>query len=146
MKKLLIAFLFVSALTSPGGPGKSAAPHEVGVALGIAPVYPPIAVTTNTSGDVEVDVAVDEAGNVTKAELVAGHPLLRRAAIEAARRWKFKATDKGTEVRLTFSFRIVPKETPEEEMTAAFAPPYRVQVKSKLPEPTVNYGHGDRGP
>lgn len=48
--------------------------------LAVAPVCPPVAITTNTSGDVEVAVTLDKDGNVTKAELVTGHPLLRRAA------------------------------------------------------------------
>lgn len=139
MRILLIAVLFASALASPVAHREEAAPHGVSVLLAIAPVYPPIAITTNTSGDVEVAVAIDRAGKVTRAELVRGHPLLRRSAIEAARHWEFAATDGGTEVHLMFSFRIVPKETPVEETTAVFAPPYRVQVSGKLPEPTVNY-------
>ena len=42
---------------------------------------------------VEVNVSVDATGNVVKAEAVAKpglHPLLRDAAVDAARRWKFK--------------------------------------------------------
>jgi TonB family protein len=42
---------------------------------------------------VEVNVSVDAAGNVVKAEAAAKpglHPLLRDAAVDAARRWKFK--------------------------------------------------------
>jgi protein TonB len=42
---------------------------------------------------VDVSVAVDASGNVTKAEAVAKpglHPLLRDAAVQAARRWKFQ--------------------------------------------------------
>jgi protein TonB len=42
---------------------------------------------------VEVNVSVDAAGNVVKAEAIAKpnlHPLLREAAVDAARRWKFK--------------------------------------------------------
>ncbi len=38
-------------------------------------------------------MSVDAAGNVVKAEAVAKpglHPLLRDAAVDAARRWKFK--------------------------------------------------------
>ena len=42
---------------------------------------------------VDVNVSVDEAGSVVKAEAVAKpglHPLLRDAAVQAARRWKFR--------------------------------------------------------
>jgi protein TonB len=42
---------------------------------------------------VDVDVSVDTAGNVVKAEAVSKsslNPLLRDAAVQAARRWKFQ--------------------------------------------------------
>ena len=54
------------------------------------PVYPSIALVTRASGEVSVQVTVDENGDVTEARAVSGHPLLRQAAERAARRAKFK--------------------------------------------------------
>jgi TonB family protein len=41
---------------------------------------------------VNVQVTIDEAGNVTSASAVSGHPLLRQVAAQAARGAKFKPT------------------------------------------------------
>lgn len=54
------------------------------------PAYPPIAKQMRASGEVRVQVAVDERGNVISARAVSGHPLLRQSAETAARRSKFR--------------------------------------------------------
>jgi TonB family protein len=56
------------------------------------PVYPPAARAVRAAGAVNVQIAVDENGNVTSATAVSGHPLLRSAAVAAARGAKFKPT------------------------------------------------------
>ncbi len=53
------------------------------------PRYPAAASYVNASGKVNVEVLIDEAGNVQRAKAVSGHPLLRTAAIEAAQQAKF---------------------------------------------------------
>ncbi len=57
-----------------------------------APEYPAIARAAHASGDVAVKVIIDESGNVVGAEAVSGHPLLRAAAVSAAREAKFTPT------------------------------------------------------
>ena len=56
------------------------------------PPYPPVAKAAKASGTVVVQVIVDENGNVVSAEAVSGHPLLRAAAVAAARGAKFSPT------------------------------------------------------
>lgn len=56
------------------------------------PPYPPLARQANASGAVVVQVVVDEKGSVISASAVSGHPLLRPAAISAARSAKFSPT------------------------------------------------------
>ncbi|MBV8856191.1 MAG: M56 family metallopeptidase [Acidobacteria bacterium] len=69
-----------------------------GVALGgqelyaPEPEYPPVAKAAGAEGTVRVRITVDEEGNVVAAEAVSGHPLLRSAAVDAARAAKFKPT------------------------------------------------------
>jgi TonB family protein len=57
-----------------------------------APVYPVIARAAHASGDVTVEVTVDETGKVIMAHAVAGHPLLQAAAVNAARQATFTPT------------------------------------------------------
>jgi len=56
------------------------------------PPYPPLARQANAAGTVVVQVVVDEKGNVISASAVSGHPLLRSAAVAAARSAKFSPT------------------------------------------------------
>ena len=67
-----------------------------------APRYSPAAAAVNASGLVSVQVMIDEEGNVISADAVSGHPLLRGAAVEAARQAKFLPTLlSGQPVRIT---------------------------------------------
>lgn len=56
------------------------------------PAYPPAARAVRASGAVTVQVLIDEAGNVVSASAASGHPLLRAAAVSAARGAKFSPT------------------------------------------------------
>lgn len=56
------------------------------------PPYPPAARAIRASGDVNVQVTIDERGNVISANAVTGHALLKQAAENAARGAKFKPT------------------------------------------------------
>lgn len=56
------------------------------------PNYPPAARAVKASGTVNVQVTVDEQGNIISASAVSGHPLLRAAAEEAARKAQFAPT------------------------------------------------------
>ena len=77
------------------------------------PKYPQNARRFNASGMVEVRVTISVTGRVTKAVAISGHPLLRDAAVEAARRWEFEPTmvdgnPTETELVLTFDFTAPP--------------------------------------
>ncbi|MCS6873903.1 MAG: energy transducer TonB [Pyrinomonadaceae bacterium] len=56
------------------------------------PQYPPAAKAVRISGDVTVQVTIDEQGNVISAVATSGHQLLRAAAVDAAKRAKFRPT------------------------------------------------------
>lgn len=58
----------------------------------VKPVYPAAAKAVRASGAVNVQVTIDEEGNVISASAVSGHPLLRAAAVVAARESKFSPT------------------------------------------------------
>lgn len=75
----------------------------------VEPVYPPQAVSARVFGTVLVEVSIDEGGAVTTARAISGHPLLKDAAVEAARGWTFSPTlIQGNPVKvlgtLTFTF------------------------------------------
>lgn len=83
----------------PPEPTKAPVPKTIsgGVLNGKAttlprPPYPPAARAVRASGAVNVQVLIDEKGNVISASAVSGHPLLRAAAASAAWGAKFTPT------------------------------------------------------
>ena len=56
------------------------------------PAYPPAARAVRASGAVSVQVLISESGSVISASAVSGHPLLRAAAVSAARNARFSPT------------------------------------------------------
>lgn len=68
----------------------------------VKPPYPPAARAVRASGQVNVQVTIDENGNVISASAVSGHPLLKQAAESAARSSKFSPTLlSGQKVKVT---------------------------------------------
>ena len=58
----------------------------------VQPPYPPIARSAHASGQVIVQILIDENGDVIAAHANSGHPLLQAAAVNAARASKFMPT------------------------------------------------------
>jgi protein TonB len=82
----------------------------------VEPAYPPLAKAAGISGAVVVEVTIDESGDVKAAQAVSGHPLLKDAAVNAARGWKFQPTNlSGTPVKVigTITFNFQMGSTPE---------------------------------
>jgi TonB family protein len=82
------------------------------------PEYPQAAQSVRASGEVKVQVVIDEQGNVTSAEAISGHPLLRQAAEKAARQSKFTPTYlTGQAVKVTGAivYNFVPTKAPNYE-------------------------------
>lgn len=89
---LVFGLLSVSAQTE-----RAEKPISVGVINGRAeslpkPAYPAAAKAVNAQGAVNVQIVIDEEGNVLSATAVSGHPLLRSASEEAAKAAKFRPT------------------------------------------------------
>ncbi|HEV2664662.1 MAG TPA: energy transducer TonB, partial [Blastocatellia bacterium] len=98
----------------PGGVSNGIVSGEV--LLRAQPIYPSIAKQVSASGEVQVSIVIGENGQVIEAKAVKGHPVLRAAAEEAARKWVFKPTLlDGKPVRqpgtLTFVFTPPPPPT-----------------------------------
>lgn len=58
----------------------------------VSPTYPVVAKTQRITGVVRVYLVVDEKGAVASIERTSGPTMLQQAAMEAARRWKFRPT------------------------------------------------------
>lgn len=75
------------------------------------PPYPAPARAINVSGAVNVQVLIDEKGNVVSAVATSGHPLLKASAVNAARQAKFTPTilsDQPVKVTGVIIYNFVP--------------------------------------
>ena len=57
--------------------------------------YPPVARQIRVEGEVVLSLDVDASGKVTDAKVVSGAPMLRTAALDAVRRWKYEPATLG---------------------------------------------------
>ena len=129
--------------------GSSAKPIDDYAVRRVEPVYPPIAKAAKLDGAVVVEVTVDEEGNVISAQALAGHPLLRDAAVTAARDWKFKPKATRVVGTITFNFESdKPQKSgaqdpaPRQDPRAAYLDTMRDAVKASPDSPEAHYGLG----
>lgn len=99
MKKVfalcVVLFTLLFTVSNAAAQDDKSKPISVGVANGKtikmpAPAYPAAARAVKAGGAVNVEVLIDEEGNVVSAEAVSGHPLLRQASEKAAMQATFK--------------------------------------------------------
>jgi protein TonB len=88
---------------------------SAGVAVGLlvqktAPVYPAIARSAHVSGTVVIQATISKAGAIGNLRVVSGPPLLRQAALDAVKTWRFRPymldgepVDVDTAVNVTFA-------------------------------------------
>lgn len=77
----------------PAVPGRVRVSRDVMAGLLVAkvsPEYPPDAKNARIQGTVAMRVVIDKEGNVLKAQLISGHPLLAPAALDAVKQWTYK--------------------------------------------------------
>jgi TonB family protein len=77
----------------------------------ITPQYPPAARASGTQGDVVVETTIDKSGNVVRMHTVSGPSILRPAALDALRRWKYEPSRLDGEpvevqMQVTIKFRL----------------------------------------
>jgi periplasmic protein TonB len=58
----------------------------------VMPQYPLITMSARISGEVKLEVTIDEEGNVAHVQVISGHPLLVDEAVRAVRQWKYSPT------------------------------------------------------
>ena len=58
----------------------------------VQPVYPPLARQTRISGTVRLHAIIGKDGSVQQLEVMSGHPLLVRAAMDAVQQWRYQPT------------------------------------------------------
>ena len=83
MKRTYLVFLVLLTTSSFG------ADPELFLKSAPMPFYPPLCRQARISGSVKLRFTVDEQGDTSDVEAVTGHPMLKEAAVQNVRGWKF---------------------------------------------------------
>jgi protein TonB len=107
----------LASSTAPPSPiSEMSAPEHTGGQLkpprlvtSVLPVYPQIAQVAGVEGDVVVQASLDKDGNVSSTKVIYGPMMLRQAAVDALRRWKYEPAELdgkpvGTEMTVRIRF------------------------------------------
>ena len=96
--------------------------------------YPRLALLAQIQGEVKVSVVIEPDGRVSTAISSSGHPILRQAAEENLRRWRFVS---GGEEKLDVTYRFILEKPAELDphSSCSFDLPNTVTVHSRVPKP-----------
>jgi TonB family protein len=75
----------------------------------VQPVYPQMARTQHVSGNVQIDALIDADGNVSAMKVLSGPALLRDAALQSLKQWKYQPAEldgKPTSMHLTVTLQF----------------------------------------
>jgi protein TonB len=75
----------------------------------VQPIYPPMARSQHVSGNIQIDALIDANGNVGAMKVLSGPTLLREAALESLRQWKYQPAEldgKPTSMHLTVTLQF----------------------------------------
>ena len=94
--------------TLPSRGGEAKGPELL---VSSAPIYPAMARQAHMEGQVTIDAVIDTTGKLTNMTVVSGPPLLRQAAIDSLRTWKYQPgylNEKPvpTKTSITVNFRL----------------------------------------
>lgn len=91
--------------------------------------YPLLARQVRIGGIVKLFVVIDESGKVVETDVESGHPLLRAAAFDNLRTWRFEAPPSGpTAFEVTYEFTLREEKDSSSQEEVRLDLPRRVQV------------------
>jgi TonB family protein len=116
---LAVAVLYLSPVIEHAlaqSPQSSEAPQSGAVLTKLSdPMYPPLARQARIAGDVDLMLTIRRDGSVESAVVVSGHPMLKQAALDSARRSQFGCggcSEAVTSYALKYKFQITSRGYP----------------------------------
>ncbi len=95
------------------------------------PTYPPLALQARIAGDVDLMLTIRRDGSVESAVFVSGHPMLRPAALDSAKRSQFECGGCGetvTSYPMKYRFVITSRGYPKDCDYTEKQPPAEVDI------------------
>lgn len=129
--RVIMGLFFLSAMAFAWA-SNAAFPKPVSSAL---PMYPEEARAARVAGNVKLSFVLNRKGEVVDTTIVSGNPLLRDAALNAVRSWRFRPDALRPDVRFETEFvyvlNVQPKEG-EPSLKVSMTDFRRVEVVSEL--------------
>ena len=102
----------VVKVAAPKGPARVSSGVVAGMAISQPkPLYPPIAKAAHVSGAVVLHAVISKTGTIEKLEAISGPEMLKGAALDAVRTWRYKPyilngepTEVDTTITVNFNF------------------------------------------
>jgi protein TonB len=102
----------VVKVAPPKGPARVSSGVVAGMAISQPkPLYPPIAKAAHVSGAVVLHAVISKTGTIEKLEAISGPEMLKGAALDAVRTWRYKPyilngepTEVDTTITVNFNF------------------------------------------
>ncbi len=111
--KLAQCIVFCALMAISAAAQRNAQPLLETAAL---PKYPPIARQVRIEGIVRISFSLGTDGTVSDAQVLSGHPMLKAAALENVRTWRFRLQGVGEpnqRFETEFIFRLSGKDVPD---------------------------------
>ncbi len=112
----------------------------------VDPKYPEEALKVKVEGKVVIEATTNIAGDVVEAKVLQGHPLLRQAALEAIKQWKYEpyiveGEKKPVQFTVMMNFRL-PRESTDKPiaLSAQQSPKLIKRVEPKYPPEALKAG------
>jgi TonB family protein len=109
LRIISVSSLLLGSATTPSQVSESSPKRAPFFANLYPPVYPPLARQARISGDLVLRVGVRPDGSVASAEVTSGHPMLKQAALESARKSTFvcqECKESATYYLITYTFGL----------------------------------------
>ncbi len=89
------------------------APEHAVLSKLFPPIYPPLARQARISGDVDLELRIRHDGSIESAQAVSGHPMLKEAALDSAKKSEFECNscrEEFTTYSLIYTFALTTGE------------------------------------
>jgi len=106
------------------------------------PKYPPLACQARVEGEVKLSFTLPASGaQPTNVEVISGHPMLKSAAAENLKTWRFENPyEVESKYETTFKYGLSGREVAgERKVAVTFESFHEVEVVTDVAPPTVNY-------
>jgi hypothetical protein len=105
------------------------------VVSAVAPIFPSDCYLTGTSGKIKLRLTVNAEGDVIDTlTLETSAPFLIEDSINAVRQWRFSTAPGKSDSQkfvVTFYFRIMPDQTPKDELTVIYRLPFELEIRGR---------------